>query len=399
LCRHDANLGQEYNYRMIVIAGAGIGGLALGCALRRAGRRFVILERAPALAPVGAGITLSANALAALEHLGLREAALSAGHEMGEAIICDRRGRVLVALGSKLKKVLRTGAPVDRESIGPTLGLARARLQDVLLAGIGQAVETGWEVAGFSLQSGGVTVTSTDGRRVEGELLVGADGLRSAVRRVHRGEEPLRYAGYTSWRALVDFDLPNPERMSESWGPGARFGIVPIGGGRVYWFAVADAPEAERDADDPRAALRARFAAWHAPIERLIDATRPDQILRADIYDRPPIDHWSEDRVVLMGDAAHPMTPNLGQGGGQAIEDAVVLADALTHEPTMEGALARYEARRLPRANAFVVRSQRMGRLAHVRGAPLLWLRDRALRMIPKRLAARSLARQLEFRV
>jgi 2-polyprenyl-6-methoxyphenol hydroxylase-like FAD-dependent oxidoreductase len=384
---------------MIVIAGAGIGGLALGCALRRAGRPFVILERAAVLEPVGAGITLSPNAMAALELLGVAAPIRAAGNEMAEGVICDRRGKVLVGIGGQNDPPVRIGHPAPR-TVGKTVGIARASLQKVLLDAVGDAVQTGREVTGFAPHDGGITVSLANGAPVEGTLLVGADGLRSAVRRIQRGEEPLRYAGYTTWRALVDdVDLPNPRRFSESWGPGSRFGIVPLAPRRAYWFAVADAPAGQSDPGDPRPLLRARFAAWHAPIDRLIAATPPERIFRADIFDRPPIDRWAQDGAVLLGDAAHPMTPNLGQGGGQAIEDAVVLADALVREPTIAGALGRYEAQRLGRANRFVVRSLQMGQLAHVRGRPLRWLRDHALRMIPAKLAARSLARELDFRV
>jgi 2-polyprenyl-6-methoxyphenol hydroxylase-like FAD-dependent oxidoreductase len=387
---------------MIIIAGAGIGGLSLASALRRAGRPFTVLERAPQLVPVGAGITLSPNALSALHHLGLQEAVRAAGRELSGGAICDRRGRVLLPVGDlqpRSRRIHYVGPAPVRPGGGPTFALTRTDLQLVLLTGAGPgAVDTGCEVTSFIPHAGGVTVHLAGGRILEGELLVGADGLRSAVRRGLRGDEPLRYAGHTCWRALVDdVELPTPDRFSESWGPGSRFGIVPLGPRRAYWFAVADAPEGEADPEDPRPLLRARFAAWHAPIDRLIAATPPAQIHRADIFDRPPIDRWVQDRVALLGDAAHPMTPNLGQGGGQAIEDAVVLADALVREPLIEGALGRYEALRLRRANRFVVQSQRLGRLAHVQGRPLRWLRDHALRMIPQRLASRSLARQLDF--
>jgi 2-polyprenyl-6-methoxyphenol hydroxylase-like FAD-dependent oxidoreductase len=393
---------------MIVIAGAGIGGLSLAAALRRAGRPFTVLERAPQLVPVGAGITLSPNAMAALEHLQLDKAIRAVARELAGGAICDRRGRVLLPVGDyegRGKRVRYVGpAPTQPGEVGPTFALSRTDLQLVLLDGAGPgAVETGCEVTGYTPHAGGVTVSLASGRVIEAELLVGADGLRSAVRRGMRGDEPLRYAGTTSWRALVDdVDLSagcGPERFSESWGPGSRFGIVPLGPRRAYWFAVADAPAGQIDPPDPRPMLHARFAAWHAPIDRLIAATDPAHIYRTDIVDRPPIDSWVHDRVALLGDAAHPMTPNLGQGGGQAIEDAVVLADALVREPTVAGALGRYESQRLRRANRFVVRSQRLGQLAHVHGAPLLWLRDRALRLIPPKLANRSLARELTFHI
>jgi 2-polyprenyl-6-methoxyphenol hydroxylase-like FAD-dependent oxidoreductase len=164
-------------------------------------------------------------------------------------------------------------------------------------------------------------------------------GLHSAVRRVMRGEEALRYSGQTSWRALVDqVDTVQPDRFTESWGAGQRFGIVPLGRRRVYWYAAINAPQGGRDARDPRDMLRVRFAGWHAPIDELLAATRPEAIIRTDIFDRPPIRCWADGRAVLLGDAAHPMTPDVGMGGGQAIEDAVVLAEAIAREVKSERA-------------------------------------------------------------
>jgi 2-polyprenyl-6-methoxyphenol hydroxylase-like FAD-dependent oxidoreductase len=213
-----------------------------------------------------------------------------------------------------------------------------------------------------------------------------------------RGEEPLRYSGQTSWRAVVnDVEDIDDGQFTETWGARQRFGIVPLGKGRVYWFAVADAPRGEYDRDDPRLKLRTRFADWHAPIERLLDSTPREHILRTDIFDRPPIEVWIDGRTVLLGDAAHPMTPDGGMGGCQAIEDAVVLADGLEREATVPLALARYQARRVPRANRFVTQSYRIGQLAHVHSTPLRWLRDRALRAVPLRLVARVMARDFDF--
>jgi 2-polyprenyl-6-methoxyphenol hydroxylase-like FAD-dependent oxidoreductase len=373
---------------MIVIAGAGIGGLTLGCALARARRPFMICERASELRPVGAGIALSHNAFLALSHLGLEQAARDAGQELVEAAICNRRGKVLVST-------------VVRDVVdGGTVAMARSSLQKVLLDRLGSPVATGRQVTGYRQRPGGVIVELEGGDQLEAELLVGADGLRSAVRRTMRGEEPLRYAGYTAWRSLADdIDLSRTDRFTESWGRGHRFGIVPIGGRRVYWFAVAEVPAGGSDAGDPRPTLQSRFAGWHAPIESIIAATPPERILRTDIHDRPPIDRWVDGRVALLGDAAHPMTPDLGQGGCQAIEDAVVLADALVRESDVVAALASYQSRRVARANSFVVRSHRFGRMAQVQSAPLRWLRDQALRAVPVKLTARSLARDMDFRL
>ena len=374
---------------MIVIAGAGIGGLTLGCALARAGRPFVIFERAEQLRPVGAGIALSQNAFSALAHLELEQAARAAGQELTEAVICDQTGRALIT--SQVKQVAEGGS---------TVAMARADLQAVLLNALGGLVETGRSVRAYRARPGGVIVEMEDGAEIKADLLVGADGLHSSVRRVMRGSEPLRYAGYTSWRALVDdVELPRADRFTESWGPGHRFGIAPIGPRRVYWFAVADAPAGEHDAGDPRPDLLARFAGWHAPVEALISTATPERIVRTDIYDRPPIETWIEGYVALLGDAAHPMTPNLGQGGCQAIEDAVVLGSALATRPDVPSALLHYQQRRLPRANSFVNRSWRFGQLAHLRTGPMRWLRDKALRAIPVKLTARAAIRDLQFRL
>lgn len=370
---------------MIVIAGAGIGGLTLGCALARAGRPFRIIERSDRLRPAGAGIALSANALRALAYVGLDDIVRAAGHELSVAAICDPNGRALIE------------TPVRSIVPGGTIALERERLHHALQRALDVPVILGKAVIGYESFADRVRVHIDDGETLDADLLVGADGLHSAVRRVMRGEEALRYSGQTSWRAIVEVGTDQGDRFTESWGAGERFGIVPLGRRRVYWFAVMDASQGGRDAGDPRDTLRARFAGWHAPIDELLAATRPEAIIRTDIFDRPPINRWTDGRAVLLGDAAHPMTPNIGMGGGQAIEDAVVLAEAIAGEDTIEAALARYEAKRMARANGFVKRSYRVGQMAHLRARPLRWLRDHALQLIPLGLIARAMARDFNF--
>jgi 2-polyprenyl-6-methoxyphenol hydroxylase-like FAD-dependent oxidoreductase len=370
---------------VIAIAGAGIGGLTLGCALARHRIPFRIFEKAPQLAPVGAGIALADNALRALAHIDLAEAVRARGFALTRADICDPSGRVIVDM---------------RDLPFPVVVMPRSALQQTLLEPVAGQVECARAVAGYERGASGIAVRFGEGDAVNADLLVGADGLHSQVRRAMRGGEPLRYSGQTSWRALADnVDLPDPHRTTETWGPGLRFGIVPLGAGRVYWFAVADAPAGARDPADCREWLRERFRGWHAPIDSVLASTPAASIVRTDISDRAPIRNWIDGRAVLLGDAAHPMTPNLGMGGCQAIEDAVVLADALVRERTVEAALARYQVRRLARANRFVTRSRLLGRLAHARSRPVRWLRNRALAAIPRGLTARALARDLDFRL
>lgn len=371
----------------VVVAGAGIGGLTLAIALRRRGARVRVFERATQLGAVGAGIGLPANGVKALQTLGLGEVVTRAGMVVGRAAILDSRGRPL-------------GPEVDLRDVYQEMGaslvaLHRARLHTLLLDAVGSGVvSTGAHVVSFEQNTNSVHVALMTGERVETGLLVGADGLYSSVRAQLVGSAKPVYSGYTSWRGVTPQNAVTvPARTTESWGRGERFGIVPIGFGEIYWFAVADAPPDGRDAD-VRGDLLARFGSWHEPVKAIIEATPPERILRTDIYDREPIERWHAGRVVLLGDAAHPMTPNLGQGAGQAIEDAVVLDACLAQATAIEHALTRYEERRIARANGIVRASRQFGAIAQWSNPIAAWLRDRVMSLAPPSTAIRQ-ARQL----
>ncbi|HKE84745.1 MAG TPA: FAD-dependent monooxygenase [Vicinamibacterales bacterium] len=364
----------------VVIAGGGIGGLTLAAALRRRGVHVTVLERAAELRPVGAGLALGPNAMMALARIGLAQPAAAAGVAIERSVILDAGGRPL-------------GFEVDVADLSRELGhgivaLHRTRLHDVLLDAVGRdQVRTNTRVIRYDMRSDGVEATCQDGASVAGDLLVAADGLHSTLRAQMVGDGAPRYAGYTSWRGVTPpGSVAPPVRLSESWGRGERFGIVNIGFGEIYWFAVADAPASGQDSH-VKEELLDRFAGWHAPIAEIIEATPADRILRTDISDRDPIRRWHEGHVVLLGDAAHPMTPNLGQGAGQAIEDAIVLDHCLSAHVALEGALRAYEQRRVARANWMVLGSRRLGAVAQLRNPVAAWLRDAALRMTPPSVA------------
>jgi 2-polyprenyl-6-methoxyphenol hydroxylase-like FAD-dependent oxidoreductase len=370
----------------VAIAGAGIGGLTLTAALRRRGIDVQVLERASSIQPVGAGITVQANAMTALATLGLADAVAAAGVALGEIAMLDRRGR-------PLGPVVDVGA-LSAELGAPTIAIHRARLHRVLLDAAGVEVTLGATVVSYEPRGERVLVRTTAGE-VEADLLIGADGLHSAVRAQMIGDGEPSYAGYTSWRGVAPYD--ELTRATESWGRGARFGLVPIGHGEAYWFAVATVPAGGADGDDVIADLRARFAGWHAPIDDVLAATPRDKVLRTDIRDRRPITTWHAGRAVLLGDAAHPMTPNYGQGGCQAIEDAIVLDRALAAHASIDDALAAYEAARVARANAIVVGARRLGRVAAWSSAPACALRDLMLRATPRRAVVRQMRKVLTF--
>jgi 2-polyprenyl-6-methoxyphenol hydroxylase-like FAD-dependent oxidoreductase len=376
--------------RTVLIAGGGIGGLTLGVALRKAGRSVRIFERAAALRPVGAGITMQTNAMLAFRSIGIDAAVAAAGHAMQRGSILDSRGRVL---GTMLV------SEMARELGAPMIAIHRAQLQEVLVEALGpEPLTLGVKVVGFREEPGGVIARLSDGSEAQGELLVGADGLRSTVRAQLLDDGEPRYAGYTSWRGVCEVDgLAEPTSTTESWGHGLRFGVVPLGHGRTYWFATANAPAGGIDAPDAHGELLPRFSGWHAPVRALIEKTPVSTIVRTDILDRPQIQRWAKGRVVLLGDAAHPMTPNMGQGGGQAVEDAVVLARCLSTEAELPAALDRYQALRVPRANGFVSQSYRLGRIGQWQNPVACWARDRLFRLVPERSIRSNLRRALSF--
>jgi len=356
----------------VLIAGAGIGGLALGCALQQAGIAFQIFERAPSLGAAGAGIVMQTSAMLALRRLGLDSAVAREGHEL-------KRGT-----GKNATGVLLHSTRLD-EFGAPSIAIHRARLQATLLAAVDAAqIHTGHELRGYEQDQHQVHALFEDGSRATGALLVGADGLRSAVRRQLLGDTPLRYAGYTSWRAVAPvFGLSPAHEAIEIWGRGLRFGIVPISQAETYWFAVANAPAGEADSE-ARATLLERFSGFVDPVRALLEATPAERIFRTDIHDRKPVATWSDRRVCLLGDAAHPTTPNLGQGGCMAIEDAVVLAHHLHEHARLTDALAAYERKRIVHTTKIVNASWNFGRVAQLEGKLSTWFRDLAMRATPE---------------
>ena len=375
----------------VAVAGGGIGGLTAAIALRRAGFEVVVFERAAELGEVGAGLLLAANAQKALAKIGLAEAVSSLGTSASAAEIRSWRGEMLVSIPA---------AELEEKIGTPSAAVHRADLQVLLAREVGErTMRLGTEVRAFEQDESDVGVLLADGSRESADVLVGADGLRSRVRAGLFGSEEPRYAGYTAWRAVVK---PKEELLPwgagfESWGRGARFGCAHIGDGRVYWFATANAPEGEKDGPPgglagAKAKLLHLFSRWHRPVADLVEAAEEGAILRTDIYDREPLgERWGEGEVTLLGDAAHPMTPNLGQGACQAIEDAVVLARCLGEGGATAESLRRYERLRSARVAMLVRRSRRIGLVGQVKNPAICWLRERVLVMIPPKAQLRQL--------
>ncbi|MEW9532153.1 FAD-dependent monooxygenase [Microbispora sp. NPDC049125] len=343
-----------------VVIGAGIGGLTAGVALEAKGWEVTVLEQAASVEPVGAGLAVAPNALKALDVIGAGDDVRKLSAIQGDAGIRRASGRWLS----------RTSAEAATARYGdPTVLLLRSTLVDILAGRLSPGalrVNTRAEAA----DPGTGRVTTAEGT-LEGDLVVAADGIRSAVRKaLFPGHPDPVYAGVTSWRLVAP--APGPLSASETWGPGLVFGVMPLAGGQVYCYATATVPAGERAASEKDELIRL-FGGWHEPIPALLASADPAAVLRHDIncLDEP-LPAFHQGRIALLGDAAHAMTPNLGQGACQAIEDAVVLAEVAG----TPGGLAAYSAARTARTRPIVRRSRAIGRLTRWRNPVAVAARD-----------------------
>ncbi|MFB7805269.1 FAD-dependent oxidoreductase [Streptomyces sp. INR7] len=380
--------------RHAVVAGAGIGGLTAAIALHRRGWRVTVCERAPEPPTTGAGIGLAPNALRALDAIGV-DAARAAGSAVPATMGVRRSDGRWLTRADTSYMAARYGMP--------PIAVPRPAFTAALAAALPPgALRYGTTVTGVDDAAGRPTVRTAEGPDLSADLVVAADGIHSPLRRAHFPAHPgLHYIGETAWRTLVDApDLPIPS-MSETWGRGERFGVTPLADGRFYLYATALAPAGTRSAD-PRAELRDRFGSWHDPIPALLDRVGrfdPADVLQNDLYDlAAPLPRLHHGRIAWIGDAAHAMAPNLGQGGCQAIEDAVVLAHLLPAGDTeaaadeaVPAALAAYTAARRDRTDAVRRRARRVGRLGALRNPVAVTARDLAVRATPNRLALRGM--------
>lgn len=367
----------------IVVVGAGIGGLALAAALKRVCCEVVVLEQRRGLAEVGAGISLWPSALAALDALSIGDQVRAAGSTVASGGIRRPDGTWLTRVDRGL---------VEASMGGPMIALHRADLIATLAAQLDStSLQLGSTVNDFELRTDHVRVLLSDGTVIKGRGLIGADGVRSTIARKLRTDLGLHYAGYTAWRGIADLAIGD-HVPSETWGPGGEFGFVALGAERIYWFATQNTSDAGRSTKGELEYLKGHLATWHEPIPSILAASRPELVLRHDIYDRAELRHWSNGPVTLIGDAAHPMRPHLGQGGCQAIEDAVVLADALAEFSKPSAAFQAYEAARRRRTSQIVAASRSLGRVIQSQHRFASQI-QRVLTMMPTSLVLRQMAR------
>lgn len=364
-----------------VIAGAGVAGLSSAIALRKRGIEVTVLERASAAREIQVGgcIHVWHNGTRGLQRIGVGEKLLELA---GEAAVVDRAEFRTSGGGLMYGWSVRE---IEGQVGAPTFGVRRPDLHRVLLEAVDDGtVRFGETCVGFEQDDSGVKARLASGGEEQGDVLIGADGMRSALRAELPGATEPRYAGYVSWQAIarVGTDVVPVGLFRVMWGRGARFLFYRIGPEEVYWEGTFAAPAGGGEqVERRREAVLERFAGWAAPVQTIVNATETTAITRADMYDRPTSKQWGEGRVTLIGDAAHAMTNALGQGANQAIEDAVVLARCLADGADPVQGLRDYEAERIPRTTKFASMSWSLARASRLHNPVACALRNGGLRM------------------
>ncbi len=361
----------------VAVIGGGLGGAAAALALRRRGIEADIYERVPELAEIGAGLNLSPNALKAFRYLGCEDDAVEIGYRAPDQVIRSyRSGRVLA-------RQKRAGDVVEK--FGATfLSIHRADLLDIFVRRLpDSAVHLDAACTGVETTASGAVAHFADGRSVEADAIVGADGIHSAVRKSVFGPDDPRFTGCICWRGLVPVeaiaDTQYGRDMTAWWGPHGHIVHYPVRRGELINFVAHYDSDGWREEswthECDGAEMMETYARWNEDLLRLIRAS--DKYFKWALYDRDPMEQWTQGRVTLLGDAAHPMLPYLGQGACMAVEDGCILAEAIARRPDdLEGALAAYERLRKPRTTRAQLGSRFRAKQNHLASPVARFKRD-----------------------
>lgn len=349
----------------ITIIGAGMGGLTTGIALKKFGHKVTIYEQAEKILPVGAAISLWSNGVKCLNYLGLTEQVAKLGGQMDQLAYIDGLTGDTMTQFSLL--------PLIEEVGQRPYPVARADLQNMLMDEFGREdIQLGKKMVELQEQEDGVLVKFADGTEIKTDLLIGADGTHSITRTYVLGEQvSRRYAGYVNWNGLVEISekLTPADQWTTFVGQGKRVSLMPVADGKFYFFF--DVPlqvGLENNRAEYKTLLKQYFEGWCAPVQHLIDALDERKTNRVEIHDIEPFAQFYKGRVVIVGDAAHSTTPDIGQGGCQAMEDAIYLARSLQINTLgLEDALKRYQNKRNERANELVLRARKRCDVTHMK--------------------------------
>jgi 2-polyprenyl-6-methoxyphenol hydroxylase-like FAD-dependent oxidoreductase len=371
----------------VLIAGGGVGGLTTAVALQRRGIPWTLIEAAPRPTAINTSILLQPNTVQVLSELNLGRQVTEKGRRVAHTSIMSVTGKVLTEVRAE---------DVEGTVGSPALGIHRADLHEVLLSELGDDhLLTGDPVIGFETDADGVAVHLRSGERVRGRGLVAADGIDSLIRSRLHGDPPAVGSGTTCLRGVTEVSAERPDEVLEWWGYRMQFGIIPLRDGRSSWFALIPTPTRPvRDPVDRLTFYRKLYREFPAQARDLLAATEPKDTIEVELRQR----EWrgGSGIVTLLGDASHPMLPNLGQGAGQAIEDAAVVARRLAGTASVADAFRAFEEERRARVEWIQRQAVRMNQLASVPSGPLSTARDAVLRGLPARIEHTSVMRMFD---
>lgn len=362
----------------IIIIGGGIGGLCTALMLQRNGFRTELYESSSSIRAIGAGLGVGSNAFRALNEAGVGKRLEEKGNRLDCMIFQNQHGKVLNQLDFTV---------LAREFGLSNFTIHRADLHSILYEAISPGViHLKKKCIDFVQDEEMVTVTFEDGSKASGELVIAADGIHSMFRTRLVPNSLPRYAGYTCWRGVVKSDDPkiHSQTAYELWGKEGRFGIVPLKDGQVYWFACVNAKFRDMDYQNlsPRDVAHI-FRAFPKHVVKLIESTKEDALFHHDMLDIKPLKKFTYGRVVLLGDAAHATTPNMGQGAGQAMEDAIVLSKSLKGSKSLSEAFQHYEKARVKRTEKIITMSRQIGEAAQLENPIAIKIRNAIFQAIP----------------
>lgn len=366
------------------IIGAGIGGLTTALAFEKKGIAYELYEKSAEIKEVGAGIWLAPNALQVFEHLKVLKEIQAYGNSIDRITI----GKAdLSSLSDTYQDSIKTKFGYN------TVAIHRAKLQKVLLDKIpNEKIHLGKKFQSFEeLSNGKIKLVFTDHTQLETNYVIGADGINSKIRKQLFPESSTRYSGQTCWRGVADIDLDESfaHRGLELWGKQVRFGISRIAENKVYWFAVALDKANQKDVQtEIHKKLAGMFRDFHPIVSKLIRATAIENIIRNDINDLKPMQYWHKNSICLIGDAGHATTPNMGQGGAQAIEDAFFLSNLIVKN-TDTNVFAEFQELRKEKVSTIVNQSWTTGIIAHWKYGT--GIRNFLLKNFPKNLLEKKM--------